>query len=113
MRQVTVVPGEYISGRDAVLYLGNVPVMYYPYYRRSLKRHPNNFVFTPGYRNRFGHPRAEVVARYVRAGSRLFRTDLDGAITLMFGPMSDAIAERAIKRRYWYDPPQPSATTLE
>ena len=38
-------------------------------------------VFTPGYRNRFGHPRPDVVARYVARGAAVVRTDLDGAIT--------------------------------
>jgi len=53
-RKVTIVPGEYIEARSAVLYIGNVPVMYYPYYRRDLKRHPNNWDTVPGYRSRFG-----------------------------------------------------------
>ena len=33
-----------------------------------------------GYRNRFGHPKADVVARYEATGSRLWRTDRDGAL---------------------------------
>ena len=33
---------------------GDVPVMYLPYYHRSLKRHPNFLEYTPGYRSRFG-----------------------------------------------------------
>ena len=74
---------------------------------------PRIAIFTPGYRNRFGHPRAEVVARYARAASQLFRTDLDGAITVTFGPEREAIAERAIRRRYWYEPPDAAATTPE
>jgi LPS-assembly protein len=53
-RSVRVAPGRYIEARDAVLYLGEVPVFYYPYYRRSLDRHPNNWVLTPGYRSRYG-----------------------------------------------------------
>ncbi|HEY4139367.1 MAG TPA: ComEC/Rec2 family competence protein, partial [Casimicrobiaceae bacterium] len=74
---------------------------------------PRIAVFTPGYRNRFGHPRAEIVARYARAEARLFRTDLDGAVTLTFGPKTDSVVERAVKRRYWYDAPQAAATALE
>ena len=35
-----------------------------------------------GDHSRFGHPHPEVVARYQRAGVRLFRTDRDGAVTL-------------------------------
>ena len=53
-RSVRVAPGRYIEARDAMLYLGEVPVFYYPYYHRSLERHPNNWVLTPGYRSRYG-----------------------------------------------------------
>ena len=53
-KSILIVPGDYIEARQAVLYLGTIPVFYYPYYRRSLKRHPNNFVFTPGYRSLYG-----------------------------------------------------------
>ena len=42
---------------------------------------PDAAVFTPGYRNRFGHPRPEVVARYEQFGAALHRTDRDGALT--------------------------------
>ena len=53
-REFTFVPGEYIEAKGATFYLGDVPVMYFPIYRRSLKRHPNNFVFTPGFRSLYG-----------------------------------------------------------
>lgn len=53
-KSVTFVPGEYVECRDAVLYLGNTPVFWVPKYRRNLKRHPNHFVFTPGYRSKYG-----------------------------------------------------------
>ncbi|MEP6657942.1 MAG: hypothetical protein ABJC33_11950, partial [Betaproteobacteria bacterium] len=71
---------------------------------------PRIAIFTPGYRNRFGHPRAEVVERYRAAGALLPRTDLQGAITVVFdgdGPPRFA-AQRDSQRRYWYDAPQPS-----
>ena len=50
----TISPGEYIEARDAVLYLKNTPVFWFPKWRRSLKHHPNYWVFTPGYRNKYG-----------------------------------------------------------
>jgi len=53
-RQITIVPGEYFEARRATLYVGNVPVFYFPYYRRTLKKHPNNFEFVPGDRSIFG-----------------------------------------------------------
>ncbi len=52
--KLVVAPGDYIEAHDAVLYVRNVPVFYYPYYRRSLKTHPNNFVLVPGYRSLYG-----------------------------------------------------------
>ena len=68
---------------------------------------PEIAVYTPGYRNRFGHPRPDVVARYDRAGVRGYRTDHDGALTFTFAPGSPRTprAERAHDRRYWRDAP--------
>ncbi|HWP56316.1 MAG TPA: DNA internalization-related competence protein ComEC/Rec2 [Candidatus Acidoferrales bacterium] len=43
---------------------------------------PRLAIFSVGYRNPFGLPRAEVVARYRGAGAQVLRTDLDGAIIL-------------------------------
>jgi competence protein ComEC len=64
-------------------------------------------VFTPGYRNRFGHPRPDVVARYRAAGAEIRRTDFDGALTFDFAPGVGRLprAERAQDRRYWREPP--------
>jgi competence protein ComEC len=39
---------------------------------------PAHAVFATGYRNRFGHPKAEVMARSVAAGAAAWRTDRDG-----------------------------------
>jgi len=67
---------------------------------------PHLAVVTAGYRNRFGHPRADVVARYERAGATLVRTDRDGAITVTLdGAPPTARAERDVRRRYWFDAP--------
>ncbi len=66
---------------------------------------PRFAVIAAGYRNRFGHPRAEILARYARAGAARPRTDLQGAITLTLaaGTPIEAIAERERHQRYWYD----------
>ena len=40
-------------------------------------------VVTVGSRNRYHHPSPEVVERYGSAGTRLFRTDTDGALTVI------------------------------
>jgi competence protein ComEC len=44
--------------------------------------HPDVAVFSVGRNNHFGHPVPEVLQRYEEAGSAIFRTDLDGAISL-------------------------------
>ena len=53
-RKIKIVPGKYFEARNALLYLGDVPVFYLPYYRRNLGEHANNFNVTPGWRSRFG-----------------------------------------------------------
>jgi len=68
---------------------------------------PRIAVFTPGYRNRFGHPRPDIVARYTSRGVRTYRTDYDGALTFEFAPGTPIAprAERDQDRRYWRDAP--------
>ena len=63
---------------------------------------PSTVIFTVGYRNSFGHPKEDVVARYRELGSRLYRSDQDGAILLRFdqGKLSSA-AWRQERPRYW------------
>jgi competence protein ComEC len=69
-------------------------------------------VFTPGYRNRFGHPRPDVVARYEATGAQLWRTDHDGALVFDFVPGASLTprAQRAHDRRYWREAPVRIAT---
>lgn len=67
---------------------------------------PAAVIFPVGYRNRFGHPHAEVLQRYRELGSRIYRTDRDGALILHFdaaGAMH-IVPQRAIYRRYWQTP---------
>lgn len=61
-------------------------------------------VFAVGYRNRFGHPHAEVLARYRAASAHLLRTDRDGAVTIRIERTGAAriVAQRAVDRRYWH-----------
>ena len=49
-----IIPGRRIEATHAVLYVGDVPVFYFPYYSRNLGDRANNFNFTPGYRSLFG-----------------------------------------------------------
>jgi competence protein ComEC len=66
---------------------------------------PEIAVFTAGYRNRFGHPKVEIVERYVASGIKTYRSDLDGAVLVDIGKSEDlgVIAWRHQARHYWYD----------
>ena len=64
--------------------------------------HPRYAVFAAGYRNRFGHPKEEVVERYRAAGSELLRSDEDGAILVNMDAQDFAIERyRKTHARYW------------
>jgi len=51
---IKIVRGEYVEMRNATLYLGGVPVFYFPYYKRKLDAPANHFGLLPGYRSRYG-----------------------------------------------------------
>ena len=53
-KHIRIIPGKRIEATHATLWLGNVPVFYFPYYVRSLSDSGNNFNATPGYRSRYG-----------------------------------------------------------
>jgi competence protein ComEC len=66
--------------------------------------HPKYAVFTVGYRNRFGHPKEEVVERYRAVGSELLRSDQDGAIiATMDGKQVKIERWRQEHARYWWN----------
>ncbi|MBI5791857.1 MAG: DNA internalization-related competence protein ComEC/Rec2 [Rhodocyclales bacterium] len=66
----------------------------------------HDVVFPVGYRNRFGHPKEEVVERYRQSGARLHRTDVDGAVSVTLGGAGVAFRhEREQRRRYWHSRP--------
>ena len=63
---------------------------------------PRWAVVPAGYRNRFGHPNAEVLERYRAAGIGVLRTDLDGAVQVVLsGKPTEVSAERSRHPRYW------------
>jgi competence protein ComEC len=72
-------------------------------------------IFPVGYRNRFGHPHAEVVTRYRRIGAALYRTDRDGAVLVEMKPDSGITLHRHrfVYRRYWLDAPDTGSGTLD
>ena len=68
---------------------------------------PRFALVTAGYRNRFGHPKADVVARYAEIGAEVLRTDLDGALLVELGgahATPGITAWRDRYRRYWLSP---------
>jgi competence protein ComEC len=63
---------------------------------------PAHVVFATGYRNRFGHPKPEVAARYAAAGAALWRTDRDGAVTIALTAAGVRVSPyRDAAPRYW------------
>ncbi len=63
---------------------------------------PTHAVFQTGYRNRFGHPRADVLRRYAQNGAGILRSDADGAIRLKFSAGGIIVEKRRESaRRYW------------
>jgi competence protein ComEC len=61
---------------------------------------PREVVFSAGYRNRFGHPRPEVLGRY--AASRHWRTDQDGGVRVLLGKEMRISSWRKENPRYWH-----------
>jgi len=69
---------------------------------------PSLAIVQAGYLNRFGHPRADVLARYETRGIPVLRNDRDGAITLVLARDGIAVDRyRDSHRRYWYDDGRP------
>jgi lipopolysaccharide assembly outer membrane protein LptD (OstA) len=53
-KTITIIPSDYVECANALLYFGEVPVFWFPKFRRSLKPQPNHWTITPGYRNSYG-----------------------------------------------------------
>jgi competence protein ComEC len=65
--------------------------------------HPQWAIFAVGYRNRFGHPKEDIVDRYRQQGSHLLRTDETGAVHVLFKSGQEADVRTTTKEnpRYW------------
>ncbi len=64
---------------------------------------PLHAVFTVGYRNRFGHPRPEILARYTAHGTQTWRSDRDGMVGVELGPSGARLsAWREQRQAYWH-----------
>lgn len=68
--------------------------------------HPRWAIFSVGAHNRFGHPHADVLARYVRMDIPYWRSDRDGEISVHFAPEQSPVVViwRQKFRRYWQNP---------
>lgn len=53
-RSLTIREDRRVIARDAVLYVGNTPVFWFPYYTRRLGDHRTRWILTPGYQSRYG-----------------------------------------------------------
>ncbi|MET1082217.1 MAG: DNA internalization-related competence protein ComEC/Rec2 [Burkholderiales bacterium] len=63
---------------------------------------PRAVAFTAGYRNRFGHPKEEVVARYRARNVETLRSDRDGALLVEFSGGEMRVDRwRTKHQRYW------------
>jgi competence protein ComEC len=60
-----------------------------------------------GYRNRFGHPVASVVARYDERGIRLIRSARCGAAQWQSLKPAEISCQRETGQRYWHSAPEP------
>jgi competence protein ComEC len=72
---------------------------------------PRWVIVQAGYRNRFGHPDADVVERYRRVGAEVMRTDHDGAVQWRFAADGTVAVDawRRDRARYWHNRPGAAA----
>ncbi|MEK6748180.1 MAG: DNA internalization-related competence protein ComEC/Rec2 [Pseudomonadota bacterium] len=66
---------------------------------------PHYVLFASGYRNRYGFPKAEPVARYQTSGAHLYASAAQGAITFILRPGSAMAAPELYReqaRRFWH-----------
>ena len=73
--------------------------------------HPSLALISVGQGNRFGHPRPEVVKRYVDQGVSLEDSASDGLVRVRLDVAGAHVAERTRERRlrFWHEPAAPSA----
>ena len=66
---------------------------------------PQTVLVQSGYRNRFGHPAPEVLARYRERGMRWFNSPDCGAATWRSDQPEQVVCEREQALRYWHHRP--------
>lgn len=72
---------------------------------------PRWAVFSVGYRNRWGFPKAVVVERYTEIGSKVLRTDQSGTITAHFGQASLSLEQWRHQYSRWWQPSESESQT--
>ncbi|MFT4241380.1 MAG: DNA internalization-related competence protein ComEC/Rec2, partial [Acidovorax sp.] len=65
---------------------------------------PRTILVQSGYRNRFGHPAPEVLARYAERGIGVVESPRCGAATWSTARPDAVACERATQARYWHHP---------
>lgn len=71
---------------------------------------PEYALFPAGYRNRYGHPKPEVVARYRAMGVKMYDSAHHGAITFRLDAKGRVVSLETYRqsgRRYWHAPASP------
>jgi competence protein ComEC len=64
---------------------------------------PDIAIFSAGYRNRFGFPKQDIIARYQRHGARILDTARSGAIDIRLHRAGISIrTHRREQRRFWH-----------
>lgn len=66
-----------------------------------------------GYRNRFGHPAAPVLARYDERGTAVFDSARCGAMRWSSVEADVLQCERDVQQRYWQHRPEPRANPVD
>ncbi|HUG23895.1 DNA internalization-related competence protein ComEC/Rec2 [Piscinibacter sp.] len=74
---------------------------------------PRVAVYQAGYRNRFGHPAPEVMARYRRRGADGVESASCGAWRWQGGPAQPGVCQRDAARRYWHHVSQPAGACAQ
>lgn len=114
-KSVVVLPGDIERSAERRLLAGNTlqpaTVLVAPHHGSASSStigfvaatRPQAVVYASGYRNRFGHPRADVRARYARAGSTEYLTLRSGAVEFELDTEGlKAVHERRRERqRFW------------
>lgn len=96
----------------AALGAGPRPVLQVPHHGSSSSSsasfiatvNPALALVSAGWRNRFGHPKPDVMQRYAAAGVPVFNTAVDGAVQIDFPAAAPAYVKarwRVLLRRYW------------